>query len=297
MRRPTTVELMLSTTILLWALNLSATKYILEHGFQPLSYATVRYGLAGAVFVSLALATEGSLRIERRHVGTLLVAAVILWLNQLAFVLALDVSAASTVGLLLGVMPIFAGLFGMVLGREKLTSRFWVAAAVSAAGVALVAVGSGHRVSGGLEGILLGLAVPATWAAYSVAVSTLMTTYSAIRVSAVVVPISWVLIALTGIPQTSTQDWQVGWEVWALLAFATLGPLVLTNVLWFRSLGRIGPAPATHAVNLQPFVAALLAVILLSEPLGALQILGGALIAGAILGARRRAAPAQAGID
>ena len=294
MRRPTTVELMLSTTILLWALNLSATKYILEHGFQPLSYATVRYGLAGAVFVALALATEGSLRIERRHVGTLVVAAVILWLNQLAFVLALDVSAASTVGLLLGVMPIFAGLFGMLLGREQLTSRFWVAAAVSAAGVALVAVGSGHEVSGGLEGILLGLAVPATWAAYSVAVATLMTTYSAIRVSAVVVPLSWVLIALTGIPQTSAQDWHVGWEVWALLAFATLGPLVLTNVLWFRSLGRIGPARATLAVNLQPFVAALLAVILLSEPLGALQILGGALIAAAILGARRGAAPAQA---
>jgi drug/metabolite transporter (DMT)-like permease len=297
MRRPTTVELMLSTTILLWALNLSATKYILEHGFQPLSYATVRYGLAGAVFVALALATEGSLRIQRRHVGTLVVAAVILWLNQLAFVLALDVSAASTVGLLLGVMPIFAGLFGMLLGRERLTSRFWVAAAVSAAGVALVAVGSGHEVSGGLEGILLGLAVPASWAAYSVAVATLMTTYSAIRVSAVVVPLSWVLIALTGIPQTSAQDWHVGWEVWALLAFATLGPLVLTNVLWFRSLGRIGPARATLAVNLQPFVAALLAVILLSEPLGVLQILGGALIAAAILGARRRAAPAQAGID
>jgi drug/metabolite transporter (DMT)-like permease len=285
---------MLSTTILLWALNLSATKYILEHGFQPLSYATVRYGLAGAVFVALALATEGSLRIERRHVGTLVVAAVILWLNQLAFVLALDVSAASTVGLLLGVMPIFAGLFGMVLGRERLTSRFWGAAALSAAGVALVALGSGHEVSGGLEGILLGLAVPATWAAYSVAVATLMTTYSAIRVSAAVVPLSWVLIALTGIPQTATQDWQVGWEVWALLAFATLGPLVLTNVLWFRSLGRIGPARATLAVNLQPFVAAVLAVILLSEPLGALQILGGALIAAAILGARRGAAPAQA---
>ena len=44
MRRPTTVELMLSTTILLWALNLSVTKYILTHGFLPLPYATVRYG-------------------------------------------------------------------------------------------------------------------------------------------------------------------------------------------------------------------------------------------------------------
>ena len=285
---------MLSTTILLWALNLTATKYILEHGLQPLAYATVRYGLAGLVFVALGLATERSLRIERRHLGLLAAAAVILWLNQLAFVLALNVSAASTVGLLLGVMPIFAGLFGMVLGRERLTRRFWIAAAVSSLGVALVALGSGHEVSGGLEGILLGLAVPATWAAYSVAVATLMSTYSAIRVSAVVIPLAWVLIALSGAEQTATQDWDLSWEVWALLAFATLGPLVLTNVLWFRSLGRIGPARATLAVNLQPFVAAILAVVLLSEPLGPLQIVGGGLIAVAILGARRRATPAQA---
>ena len=36
---------MLLTVVLLWALNLSMTKYILEHGLEPLSYATVRYGL------------------------------------------------------------------------------------------------------------------------------------------------------------------------------------------------------------------------------------------------------------
>ena len=72
----------------------------------------------------------------------------------------------------------------------------------------------------------------------------------------------------------------MGWGVWGLLAFATIGPLVLTNILWFRSISRIGPARATLAANLQPFVAAVLAVILLSEPLGLLQILGGLLIAG-----------------
>ena len=52
-----------------------------------------------------------------------------------------------------------------------------------------------------------------------------------------------------------------------LLVFATLGPLVVTNVLWFRSIHRIGANRATLAANLQPFVAAVLAVILLSEPL------------------------------
>ena len=57
---------------------------------------------------------------------------------------------------------------------------------------------------------------------------------------------------------------------------------MLTNVFWFRSIHRIGPAKATLAANLQPFVAAVLAVILLSEPLGLLQVLGGLLIAAEI---------------
>jgi drug/metabolite transporter (DMT)-like permease len=285
---------MLLTTILLWSLNLSVTKYILEHGLEPLSYATVRYALAGAIFVVLTLLAERSLRIARRDVAVLAFAAVLLWLNQLSFVFALDVTTASTIGLLLGAIPIFAALFGVALGRERLTGRFWVAAAISFVGVALVAVGSGGDVSGGYAGILLGLSTGATWAAYSVAVAPLIRTYSPSRVSAVVLPAAWVLIALVGLPTTTSQDWSLGWEIWALLLFATLGPLVLTNVFWFRSIHRIGPARATLAANLQPFVAAVLAVILLSEPLGTLQILGGVLIGAGILVARRRAAPAQA---
>ena len=53
---------MLLTTILLWALNLSITKYILTHGFLPLPYATVRYAFAGAIFIALTLYLERTLR-------------------------------------------------------------------------------------------------------------------------------------------------------------------------------------------------------------------------------------------
>jgi drug/metabolite transporter (DMT)-like permease len=280
---------MLLTTVVLWALNVSVTKYILEHGLEPLSYATFRYGLAAVIFVVLTLFAERTLRIERRHVSVLALAGVILWLNQISFVLALDATTATTIGLLLGAIPIFTALLGLVLGRERLKRRFWIAAGISAVGVALVAVGSGGDVSGGYGGIFLGLATCATWAGYSVAVAPLMRTYSALRVSAVVIPAAWVLIALSGIPQTRDQDWSLGWEVWTLTLLATLGPLVLTNILWFRSLHRVGPARATLAVNLQPFVAALLAVVLLSEPLSAEQIAGGVLIGSGLVVARRGA--------
>lgn len=285
---------MLLTTILLWALNLSATKYILTHGLGPLPYATVRYGLAALIFVGLTLVAERTLRIQRRHLPLVALAAVALWLNQLSFVFALNLSTASTIGLVLGAIPIFTAVLGLLLGTEYPSRRFWMAAAISAVGVAFVALGAGGEVSASHVGILLGLATGATWAAYSVTVAPLMQTYSPSRVSAIVVPATWILLAVSGLPKTAEQDWSLGWEIWALLLFATLGPLVLTNVLWFRSIHKIGPAKATLAVNLQPFVAAVLAVILLSEPLSWLQIFGGVLIGVAILFVRRRAPSPQA---
>ncbi|MBM2821647.1 MAG: hypothetical protein HW413_393 [Thermoleophilia bacterium] len=294
MRKPSTVELMLLTTVLLWALNLSVTKYILTHGLGPLPYATVRYGLAAFVFVGLTFVAERTLRIQRRHLPIVALAAVTLWLNQLSFVFALDLATASTIGLLLGAIPIFTAVLGLLLGTEYPSRRFWVAAAISALGVSLVALGAGGEVSTSRLGILLGLTTGATWAVYSVTVAPLMRTYSPSRVSAIVIPATWILLALSGFRQTADQDWSLGWEVWALLVFATLGPLVLTNVLWFRSIHKIGPAKAALAANLQPFVAAVLAVILLSEPLSWLQIVGGALIGVGILFVRRRALAPQA---
>lgn len=290
-RRPSTVELMLGTTVLLWALNLSVTKYVLTEGLLPLSYASVRYGLAGLIFVGLALYAERSLRVERRHLPLLGLAAVTLWLNQMSFVFALDMTTASTIGLVLGAIPIFAAIFGLVLGTERPTARFWLAAAISFVGVALVAAGTGDELTSGLGGILLGLSTAATWAAYSVTVAPLMRTYSPTRMSAVVIPVAWVAIALVGLPGTVDQEWSLGWHVWVLVALATVGPLVITNVLWFRSIHRIGANKATLAANLQPFVAAVLAVVLLSEPLGVLQVAGGLLIALGILVVRRRRPP------
>jgi drug/metabolite transporter (DMT)-like permease len=135
---------MLLTTVVLWALNLSITKYILEEGVQPLSYATVRYALAGAIFVALTLLAERTLRMQRRHLPVLAFAAVVLAVNQLCFVFALDLTTASTIGLILGAIPFFAAIFGLALGREQLSNRFWLGAAVSFVGVP-AAVGSGSE--------------------------------------------------------------------------------------------------------------------------------------------------------
>jgi len=58
---------------------------------------------------------------------------------------------------------------------------------------------------------------------------------------------------------------------------------VITNVLWFTAISRVGPSRATLFANVQPFFAALIAVVILSEPLSWLQVTGGAAIGLALI--------------
>ena len=60
-RRPT-ADLMLLATVSLWALNFTVSKYILDHGFRPLAYSSIRYACAALLFAAITLALEGSLR-------------------------------------------------------------------------------------------------------------------------------------------------------------------------------------------------------------------------------------------
>ena len=64
MRRPSSVDLMLITTILIWSFNITVTRYVLTHGFQSLAYGAIRYGLAALLAAGVALVLERSLRID-----------------------------------------------------------------------------------------------------------------------------------------------------------------------------------------------------------------------------------------
>ena len=213
-----------------------------------------------------------------------------IYLNSVGFMYAIDLTNASTVALIFGALPILTAIFAYVLGVERLHRRFWIAAAISFLGVALVAAGSASGVSGNLVGDLLALLAAATWGFYSVAIVPLLRRYSVWRISAGALVFGAVPLVLTAIPQLLHQRWDLEALVWAAFAFAVLGPLVLTNFLWFTAIERVGPSRATLVTNLQPFLAALFAVALLSEELTWLQVAGGVAIGLALGLARRRPA-------
>jgi drug/metabolite transporter (DMT)-like permease len=286
-RRISAVDLMLFGTVLLWALNSTVTRYVLTHGFQPLAYATIRYGCATVLFWGFTYARERSFRIALRDMRLVLLAALFIYVNQLCFVYALDKTSAATVTLFLGTTPIFIGVLATTIGLERMGRGFWAAALVSLVGVGFVASGSGGF-SGHLVGDGLALFTAATWAGYSVLITPLMRRYSPFRISSLVLLLGWIPLAITGAHQTASQSFDFDRLMWICFAFAVIGPLFLTNILWFTAISRVGPSRASLFSNMQPLFGVLFALLLLGEHLTRWEVVGGVAILSAVLVERSR---------
>jgi len=272
---------MLLGTVVLWSLNTTVSRYLLTHDLKPLAYATTRYFAATVLFAGFTWQREHSFRIRLSDGKLVAIAAMLIFVNQLCFVSAVHRTTASTVSLIFGTTPIFAGIGASLVGLERPGRMFWMAAGVSFVGVGFVA---GGGVSHDLFGDALAVCTAATWAGYSVTIAPLMRRYSPFRISSVVLACGWVPLAIVSIPQLLDQGiGSFGPLMWIAFAYAVIGPLFLTNILWFTAIRQVGPSRATLFANLQPFVGVFFALVLLSEKLTRWEVIGGTAIAAAII--------------
>jgi drug/metabolite transporter (DMT)-like permease len=288
-RQRVPADVLLLITVVFWSFNFTVVKYALTHGWEPLTYSSVRFAIGALLFSGFTYAREGSLVVRRADVLLMSVAAAAgIWLNQLSFVYAVRLTTASTVALMFGTLPIFVALIAQAFGHERLNFRHWLATIVSFSGVALVALGASGGIGSDIGGILLGLAASVTWAAYSVAMGPLMRRYSPYRISAFMLLVGSVPLLASAFEQLGRQDWsQLGALAWGAFVYSLFFSLVFTNIMWFTAIDRVGAARSALYANLQPFLGAFFALVVLSEHMGPLQVVGGVVIGAGILLARR----------
>jgi drug/metabolite transporter (DMT)-like permease len=287
-------DVLLLATVLCWSFNFTVVKYALTHGWEPLAYSSLRFAIGAAIFSAFTFAREHTLRVDRADVRLMIVAAVLgIWLNQLTFTYAVRLTTAATVALMFGTLPIFVALVAQAFRLERLHARHWLATVVSFLGVALVAAGATTGLSGDLGGILLGLGAALTWAGYSVAMGPLMQRYSPYRISAFMLLAGSIPLLASAVRQLVEQDWQeLSALAWACFFYSLFFSLVFTNIWWFTAIDRVGAARASLYANLNPFLGAVFALVVLSEEMSLVQVIGGIVIGGGILLARQARPPA-----
>jgi drug/metabolite transporter (DMT)-like permease len=279
---------MLLTVVVLWSGNFTAMRFAVQ-SFHPLAFSSVRFALGALAYALLVWWREGSLRIARRDLGAVvLLAAIGIFLNQVAVIYAVQKAGAANVGMLMASAPIIAALLALALGHERIGARHVLGVAVAATGALLVLYGGGGVGGAPLVGWLLGLLTAATWATYSVLVRPMLARYSAERLSAAVLLIGSAMLIPVSLPQLVTQDWSAPpRNAWLALAYSLVLSLLVTNVLWFDGIHRVGAARATVFLYLEPFLVALIAMAVLSEYVSPAEWVGGVVILAGVLVARR----------
>ena len=194
----------------------------------------------------------------------------------------------------MGTTPIFTAIVASIVGLERLTRGLLGRDAVGFAGVA-------HGRGGSAATLRRPRRRPARALARGV-VGLLLRVDRAAHAPLLAVPDQRgrALRDVRSVPgdqltQLADQDYaSLSNLVWVCLVFAIVGPLFLTNILWFTAVHRVGPSRATLFANVQPFVAAIFAAVILSEHLSWIQWLGGAtILAGIVLERRLRRAPLE----
>ena len=247
---------------------------------------SIRFLLAAAVFWALLLAGGGARQLRalpgRDIAAGLALGACGYSLQAGCYFSALQRIHASLLSLLLYTFPAIVAAAAVALGRERMNGRRLTALALAFGGLALVVAGAG---AGALDplGVALGLGAAVVYSAY-ILVSDPITRRIRPQLLATLVCTGAAVTLLTGsIVLGEFRPGDLTAAGWGWLVCLAAVSTVTAISLFFAGLERVGPTLAAILSTVEPLVTVLLALIVLGERLGAIQLLGGALVLAAVV--------------
>jgi drug/metabolite transporter (DMT)-like permease len=208
---------------------------------------------------------------------------------------ALERIDASLLSLLVYTFPAMVAVAAFVLGRERIDRRRVVALVVASGGLALVVAGAG---AGALDplGAALGLGAAVVYTTYILVSEGVVGRVTPRVLSALVCTGAAVSLTAGSALLGELRPGELTAAGWGWLACLALVSTVAAVSLFFAGLQRVGPTTASIISTAEPVVTVLLAFLVFGELLGPVQLVGGALVLGAVLMlASRRPRPAIVG--
>jgi drug/metabolite transporter (DMT)-like permease len=293
-------DVILLAAVTLWALNYTVMKYGISQ-IQPLALPAIRFGTAGLILLVILRIHEGSIGVRREDLARLAIAGFFgVTLSQISFVFALTYTTASDNALLGATAPIVTVVIATIIGLERSGRRHWVAVLIGLVGVVLIVVGGSNTglFQSGLLGDALAFGNVLFSSISAILIVPLLVRYSVYRILTYEMLIGTVILLPIALPSILAQDFgHVTLGGWAALGYAILLTGLVTNLLYFTAVGRIGASRAAVYQYVQAFLGVLFAVVLLGEEVTPVQLAGGAIVVGGVILARsaRRATGRFAG--
>lgn len=264
-------------------------KYQFRYGLDALDVLALRMGFALPLFVALGWYERRrghGAPLSRRDFGLIVIAGVLgYYLSSLLDFWGLEYIPVSMERLILFLNPTFVLLIGMLAFARGVSRREWIAMAVSYAGVALVFIES-LRVDG--EHVLLGsslvLGAAFCYALYLAMSGQLIQRIGSLRLVAYAMTVSTAATALHYLlarDPARLLQWPA--EAYGLALVNAVLCTFLPVTFTMGAVARLGAGTAAQLSALGPVSLVFLGGWLLHERISALQVLGTAVVLGAVL--------------
>jgi drug/metabolite transporter (DMT)-like permease len=267
-------------------------KLAYDDGVNVLTLLFVRFTLAAAALWAVLAVMRSSPRATRRTlIGAFALGAVGYATQAGLFFGALERMDASLLALLLYTYPAIVTAAAILLGRETASRQRTAALVISSGGLVLMLAGAGE---GGIDGVavIMGIGAALTYSAYILISHGVTENISPLSLSAIVTTGAAITFGIVGVASGSldTGFHSQGWLWLGLMALiSTVGAIVL----FFAGLKRVGPSTAAILSSFEPLMTVALAFVVFGEAMSPMQLLGGALVLGAVFVLHVRPVEAQ----
>jgi len=245
---------------------------------DPLVFSTLRHGLTGALLILALVLLRQPWRVARADLPKLALLGLVGYtVFQAGWAYGLYLTTPSKAVILIATSPIFAALFGRIMG-ERLSGLGWLGVALAFVGVFIVVNNSLSSVNLATDTVLgdcIYIAIAAIWALYGALSRGSLLRLGTARTTGWSALIGATLLLPFAGNDLIAQDWSsvTDWHWLAFLYTAVIGGC-LGLCAWGGGLARLGLTRITAYLYISPLFGITISGLLLNQWLSGVQVLG-----------------------
>ena len=265
-----------------WGLSGTSGQYLMVHGISALVLTNLRLLIAGGILMLLAYATAKDKMLaflkDRKSLLSLLIFALIgLFLNQFAYLTAIQETNAGTATVLQYVCPVGILIYSCIKDKVAPTLGEIISIILAIGGTFLIAThGQLDQLSMTPAGLFWGLFSALTYALYIILPIALIKKWG----SSLIIGVGMVIAGLVALPFTGVLQTTIPTSLDFLLAFAgiILIGTVFAYTAFLKGASLIGPVKSSLLASIEPISAVFFAFLIMNEQFYLIDFLGMAMI-------------------
>jgi len=279
----TKAHLALLGTNIFFAINLTAIKYIIYGGFaKPFAINIIRVGISAALLWLLFIFQPIKSIIKKKDIGRLILCALSgIAINQLLFVKGLSLTYSIHAALLMLTTPILITIIAAWILEERLSNLKITGLLLGITGAVILVTSRDN--SGIAPRVLLGdiliICNAVAYAIYFILVKPLMKNYNPVAIIRIIFTIAFFMMLPFCWHEFKEVSWQgFTWQAWLCLALVVFAGTFFAYLFNVYGIKILGASVAGAYIYSQPFFAATIAIIFMSETITVAKLIAAAFI-------------------